>query len=110
MTEYRIPYPFKPIEEAPRDGSTILAAERPPFERKTFFYNVFWCDDRRDYVSGVERALNGATHYIPADRLAQLPPAEDEPGFYDKEDESTIGGCDDAGRKETDSCRNGFGQ
>lgn len=83
MGEYVIPYPFEPIEDAPRDGSLILAAERPPFEERTYFYDVFWCNDAQDYVCGFERARNGATHYIPLDRLPQLPPPEDEPGFYD---------------------------
>lgn len=60
----------------------MLAAERPPQERM-FYYDVFWDDDRQDFVSGVHRARNGATHFMDPELMPELP---DEFEDFDDED------------------------
>lgn len=55
----------KPIRYAPRDPNrVIIGAERPPQEDQTFFYEVIWCEERKQFVAPFTRALNGATHFL----------------------------------------------
>lgn len=53
----------KPIRFAPKDR-IIIGVERPPQEDQTFFYDLIWCPDRKQFVTPFVRSMNGASHYL----------------------------------------------
>lgn len=53
----------KRLRYAPKDR-IIIGVERPPFEDQTFYYDLIWCDDLKEWVTPHIRARNGATHFL----------------------------------------------